>query len=257
MSAASKGASEGASDGASGHDVLRLATRLPRASVSVKTTAILPDLRRHLAVYRVRRRQPNPTMASNYPPPLAAASVAESGSGNEGTPGQEQPIDRASQASPRIGQGPPSQSYGQSPQELSIPPQQPAPQGQHYHNNNGDNGHNSSAEQIDAAAAAAAAAVATAHHGLAALQAATVPQQIQHSPTQYPLPPLATPINAGIQYQMPPGTGGTAPQSKQQGAPKATRLRRACDMCSARKVKVSAVSLQCHCGEETGRERSY
>lgn len=180
-------------------------------------------------------------MASNYPPPPGATSLPESRSASGSAPAQEHTIERASQSSPQVGQGPTPQSYGQSPQEFAASPQQPAPQAQQY-DNNGHNDHNASVDNINAAAAAAAA-VATAHHGLAALQAATVPQQIQSAPTQYALPRLATPINAGLQYQMPPGAGGAAPQPKHQAAPKATRLRRACDMCSARKVKVGFVSF--------------
>jgi len=193
-------------------------------------------------------------MASNYPPPPpTAASLTADGS----APAQEQqPIERVSRPSPQLGQGPPPpQSYQQSQQGqgLSASPQEHTAAHQahsHQYHNHGDNGHGSSTDQIEAAAAAAAAAVAAAHHGLAALQEATVQQQNQAGPTSHyppPPPPSATPLNAGIQYQLPPGSG-TPSQPKHQAAPKATRLRRACDMCSARKVKVSVVSALHTCG---------
>lgn len=83
--------------------------------------------------------------------------------------------------------------------------------------------------------AAAAAAAAAAHHGLQALQAAvagpnpaaTSPMTSQHAGS------ISDPSlngNASV-----PG----AAMASQPQKPKLTRLRRACDMCSQRKVKVS------------------
>lgn len=68
---------------------------------------------------------------------------------------------------------------------------------------------------------AAAAAVAAAHHGLQALQAAVA----------------APPVAASTPVLSPSPVGGSMPSPLNS---KATRLRRACDMCSQRKVKVSA-----------------
>ena len=82
-------------------------------------------------------------------------------------------------------------------------------------------------------AEAAAAAVAAAHHGLQALQAAVA------APAPVPSPSPATSQHASLAdassylaaNNVGPSPGG-GPNAK------ATRLRRACDMCSQRKVKV-------------------
>ena len=89
-----------------------------------------------------------------------------------------------------------------------------------------------------AAAAAAAAAVAAAHHGLQALQAAVAaPTPGQSlSPVTPQHPALADASYLGVNVAGAPVVGASpVPNSK------ATRLRRACDMCSQRKVKVCTV----------------
>ncbi|KAK3901799.1 hypothetical protein C8A05DRAFT_34495, partial [Staphylotrichum tortipilum] len=87
-----------------------------------------------------------------------------------------------------------------------------------------------------AAAAAAAAAVAAAHHGLQALQAAVAApppgQSLSPVTPQHPslqVPDASSYLGGGVSVGAPPA--GAAAN------PKATRLRRACDMCSQRKVK--------------------
>lgn len=85
-----------------------------------------------------------------------------------------------------------------------------------------------------AAAAAAAAAVAAAHHGLQALQAAVA------APTPGQSMSPVTPQHALVDTSflpVGPSSEGATPN------PKATRLRRACDMCSQRKVKVRPVPV--------------
>jgi hypothetical protein len=81
----------------------------------------------------------------------------------------------------------------------------------------------------------AAAAIATAHHGLQALQAAVaVPGSVSSQST---VTSQHAPIVDGSYLGGAPAAaaqGGAAPNHN----PKATRLRRACDMCSQRKVKV-------------------
>ena len=81
---------------------------------------------------------------------------------------------------------------------------------------------------------------AAAHHGLHALQAATLASAAVSAtgpgPATSVYPPLASPPHSDQQFAPrnglpPPNTGSVA--SRQ------TRLRRACDMCSNRKVKVS------------------
>lgn len=83
------------------------------------------------------------------------------------------------------------------------------------------------------AAAAAAAAVAAAHHGLQALQAATA------GPAPVPSPSPVTAQHASLADSSYSAGGGSASPTGVQNQ-KATRLRRACDMCSQRKVKVRA-----------------
>jgi hypothetical protein len=174
-------------------------------------------------------------MSSTYPaPPASTPSLAV----GAGASTQEIAIDRASQLSPQLGQGPPGSAYQQSQQEPSTSPhQQLAAHQAHHYQSHLDNGHASSA---DLGAEAAAAVAAAHHHGLEVLQAATIPHQTgAQSTSQYPPPPA---LHGETSYQMPSGSG-TPMQPKHQNASKATRLRRACDMCSARKVKVSYVLL--------------
>jgi len=96
-----------------------------------------------------------------------------------------------------------------------------------------------------AATAAAAAAVAAAHHGLQALQAA-----VAAPPPGQSLSPV-TPQHQSLQVADASSYlgGGAAVGQPPAGAaanPKATRLRRACDMCSQRKVKVRSPSSPPH-----------
>ncbi len=93
----------------------------------------------------------------------------------------------------------------------------------------------------DAQAIAAAAATAVSHHGLQALQAAVAPTPTPapaiHSPVT---PQYASPIdNAYLSAQVPaPGSVPVGAPGSTPASQKVTRLRRACDMCSQRKVKV-------------------
>ncbi len=86
--------------------------------------------------------------------------------------------------------------------------------------------------------------VAAAHHGLQALQAATAAATSVAGPVTAPAPPnpmgqqytVAAAATSAIAHFAParngrPPTGTTLP-------PRQTRLRKACDMCSARKIKV-------------------
>jgi hypothetical protein len=87
------------------------------------------------------------------------------------------------------------------------------------------------------AAEAAAAAVAAAHHGLQALQAAVA------APAPVPSPSSVTSQHASLADASSYLTGNDAGPSPGGGPnAKATRLRRACDMCSQRKVKVRITS---------------
>lgn len=125
---------------------------------------------------------------------------------------------------------------------LTQPTLSPRQQPPHHHQF--DNGAALSSAFADSAAADAAAA---AHQGLRALQAA--PAVPGHAPLQSPVahqypPPLHSP-HSDQHYS--PGT----PIPLAQQPHKVTRLRRACDMCSQRKVKVSstrvAPSVARHC----------
>jgi hypothetical protein len=172
-------------------------------------------------------------MASSYP--VGGGVVG-------GVPGQDS---ESSQISQPNQQAAPSQSHGQTyhdQQSLVSSPQQqrqlPAYQSHHAYQT-----HQPSTEQTEAsaAAAAAAAAVAVASDGLAALQQATAlsgSNVVPETPTYSPL------VSAQAQYSMSPGgqtSQSTPSQSKNQitNSAKASRLRRACDLCSQRKVKVS------------------
>lgn len=85
---------------------------------------------------------------------------------------------------------------------------------------------------------AAAAAVAAAHHGLQALQAAVA------APAPVPSPSPVMPHHAAIPNASALGNAGPSVGLANPLSPvnplKATRLRRACDMCSQRKIKVCA-----------------
>ncbi|KAL2264052.1 hypothetical protein VTK26DRAFT_2838 [Humicola hyalothermophila] len=81
---------------------------------------------------------------------------------------------------------------------------------------------------------AAAAAVAAAHHGLQALQAAVAAPAPVPSPN--PVTPQHAPLQDASSLANVGGPVGSRPPAQPQN-PKATRLRRACDMCSQRKVK--------------------
>ena len=83
-------------------------------------------------------------------------------------------------------------------------------------------------------AEAAAAAVAAAHHGLQALQAAVA------APAPGPSPSPVTSHSQHASLADPSYLTGSDAGPSPGGGPnaKATRLRRACDMCSQRKVKV-------------------
>ena len=81
----------------------------------------------------------------------------------------------------------------------------------------------------DAAAAAVAAATAAVnHHGLQALQVAVGSGA----------PPMASPVTPQYSSSAEPTPFLASNGPPVSIAPKATRLRRACDMCSQRKVKV-------------------
>jgi hypothetical protein len=167
-------------------------------------------------------------MESNYPP------VA-------GVPGQDAAIARVSESLHPKQQAAPGQAQSQSYQGqhglLSSPQQQRQPYlSQSSH---GDNGQVSPTDSVDASGAAAAAAVAAAHHGLQALQAATaLPNPSPTPATQHYGAPYAMPPDGGMQ---------TVEQKSQAQKDKATRLRRACDLCSVRKVKVSVPLFQHQC----------
>lgn len=98
---------------------------------------------------------------------------------------------------------------------------------------------------------ATATAIATAHHGLQALQAATdIPSSAAPgslTPSYSVAPSLASPLVDGQYVGM--ATHSHSPpvqqQPQQNNNPKVTRLRRACDMCSSRKVKVCRLSPCC------------
>lgn len=90
---------------------------------------------------------------------------------------------------------------------------------------------------------AAAAAVAAAHHGLQALQAAVAAPG--PAPTTTPVSSqqhasLADPsyLTGTTNVGQPQLAGGPNQKANSPNPTKATRLRRACDMCSQRKVKV-------------------
>lgn len=92
-------------------------------------------------------------------------------------------------------------------------------------------------------ASPAAIAVAGTHHGLHALQAATLegstPSTTSPGPTASVYPPLASPSEHSDQAFAP--RNGLPPKAGSAAA-RQTRLRRACDMCSNRKVKVRRAS---------------
>lgn len=96
-----------------------------------------------------------------------------------------------------------------------------------------------------------ATATAVAHHGLQALEAATAAVAATPSPLAQQYAQSASMHIADTQYapmtpQQPVQNGtSVTPTSLQAAAQKVTRLRRACDMCSSRKVKVSCLGAMC------------
>lgn len=102
----------------------------------------------------------------------------------------------------------------------------------------GHQAHSQSHPQFAADAAAAAAAVAAAHHGLQALQAA-VAAPAQPVPSSSPVT-LQTHVSLAEASYL--AATDARPASASGANSKATRLRRACDMCSQRKVKVRALT---------------
>jgi len=99
-------------------------------------------------------------------------------------------------------------------------------------------------QTYDASTVAQANIAAAAHHGLQALQAATLggAESPGTSPSPGPgpsvYPPLASPTPTPHSDQpFTPRNG--VPAGAGSAAIRHTRLRRACDMCSSRKVKVS------------------
>jgi hypothetical protein len=119
----------------------------------------------------------------------------------------------------------------------AAPPQDPAQQQAVDADNTTLQAHTQQLYAADAAAAAAAAAaVAAAHHGLQAVQAAVAAPAPVSSAS--PVTPQHAPLgDASYLTGAPVGIAGS-PHN-----PKATRLRRACDMCSQRKVKVRSASV--------------
>jgi hypothetical protein len=98
--------------------------------------------------------------------------------------------------------------------------------------------HSQTHPQFAADAAAAAAAVAAAHHGLQALQAAVAaPAQPVPSPS-----PVTLQTHVSLAEASYLAATDAGPPSASGANSKATRLRRACDMCSQRKVKVRALA---------------
>ncbi|KAK4182484.1 hypothetical protein QBC35DRAFT_168862 [Podospora australis] len=184
-------------------------------------------------------------MSSTYPPPPTAVSAAVTDNTTAGsTTSAEEPTPPTDETSSSSSHPLKSET---SPSSLSQQPQSQITQGSIH-------------------PGFAADAVAAAHHGLQALQAAVAgPQssmsvaapaahqalqhQHQHQHHQ-PSQTLPAPVAPTAQYAPPPPSqhlpvqSPSAPSQYRTGlpqntenAPKATRLRRACDMCSQRKVK--------------------
>ncbi|KAK0713496.1 hypothetical protein B0T26DRAFT_833070 [Lasiosphaeria miniovina] len=183
-------------------------------------------------------------MSSSYPPPPLSPSTADAVAAAQ-PPQQdaEQPPQPQSQLHQ---QHPQQQQLQQSPQSQSQPQSQPQQQSQphdddtqlqqqlqqHHGQLHPSYIHSlSSADDHSVAAATAAAAAAiAAHHGLQALQAAV--SAPAPPPMQSPVTPqYATPTEPSYM------SGSGTIVAPAPGSAKATRLRRACDMCSQRKVK--------------------
>lgn len=180
-------------------------------------------------------------MASNYPDPRAHLPSSPAG-GVARDPKQES--DGVVEQSPRIGHVPQPSVFQQDAQQLSSPPQPQyaVQQQQHAHpqlQSHHLDGPRASPDQI--AAAAAAVNAAANNLGLEMLQSATTVQQSQASPVPQQHAHPQAQGHGGGQYAIYPNTAMVPqPRPGSNGlAAKVTRLRRACDMCSTRKVKVS------------------
>lgn len=174
-------------------------------------------------------------MSSTYPAPPASAPSLAAGAGASA---QDPAINGASQASPQLGQESPAPAYQHTHHDLSDSPhQQLAAHQEHHYQSHLDHDHASAASLgADAAGAADAATIAAAHHGLEVLQAATItPNQGQETVSQY------SPPTTGLGTQSYQVSSGAGTPTQPKATTKATRLRRACDMCSSRKVKVSFI----------------
>ncbi|KAK3690386.1 hypothetical protein B0T22DRAFT_192444 [Podospora appendiculata] len=126
----------------------------------------------------------------------------------------------------------PDQVQTQTQQPLEQQPQQSIPPQYHHLINLAHPGLTS----LDAQAAALAAAqAAAAHHGLQALQAA-ITAPVQPAQLQSPVTP-----QYGNANESPYLCNNTPQITPSPPNPKVTRLRRACDMCSQRKVKCDEV----------------
>lgn len=140
---------------------------------------------------------------------------------------------------PSVSAGPASAAPSTTQTQPTLSPRQQQPH--HQFDNGALSGAftESSTAATTAEAAAAAAAAAAAHQGLRALQAA--PAVPGHAPSQspvapqYPAPMQHSPLS-DTQFSPTP----SIPLAQQPH--KVTRLRRACDMCSQRKVKVSPLT---------------
>lgn len=183
-------------------------------------------------------------MTSNYAPPPQTPSAAAGGAGSAAAagpaPDTNSPHQQQGQQQPH-----PGQLGQQQPEQLPTSPHPSHQQHQSYPPF--DNGPASSSPTSQSAAASAAATVAAAavaaHHGLQALQAATAAPNPSPAPAtpHYTPQPLITP-HGDAHYSM-TENGSPVVQQQSQHNSKVTRLRRACDMCSSRKVKVSRSSI--------------
>lgn len=138
--------------------------------------------------------------SSQYPPPPAEADAP--------TDAQQPPIDQ--------------QPQHQHPQSIQSP-------SQHHH-------------QVSLQYDGLPSATAVAHHGLQALEAASAAVPVSPNPIAQHYAQSASMHVSDGQYPLvphPSGSNGTPPTPNTPASQKVTRLRRACDMCSQRKVKVS------------------
>lgn len=97
------------------------------------------------------------------------------------------------------------------------------------------------------ASAVAQATINAAHHGLHALQAATLAGAPVSATSPGPAASVYPPLNSPPPHSEPQFSphNGLSPNTAASAA-RQTRLRRACDMCSNRKVKVSFPSTSPH-----------